>query len=170
MFGILEFLGLATLAQGFDSAGPDEKESGKTESLGHDSLAANSTADPALAEGPSSPGSPAWTLLYGGEGPSAAATENASLLSRDDAPVPLIDEFDPAMERLVIGYDTEASSAPHVTIESAADANGNLIDIIRLNGAPVARVVSLPGAPALSLDSIALVPESELDDQGRTPA
>lgn len=86
----------------------------------------------------------------------AAAAEDRS------ADIPLIADFDPAAEKLVLGFDPATCRDPVVSVSTEDTADGRF-SVIRLGGAPVARVVCLPGETRpLTTADIALVTEDEI--------
>ncbi|RMF16653.1 MAG: hypothetical protein D6757_02540 [Alphaproteobacteria bacterium] len=156
MFGILELLGLATLAQAFAPAGEAEGEPFR--SAAAQSPAPAPADDGASATETAPQDSLGWEALYGDE---AEDSDAPPLISADGAAAPVLEGFDPGDDRLVILYDPRAGADPSVAIETVADADGNLFDLVRLDGEAVARLPRVPDTPPLTTESLALVPDSE---------
>lgn len=123
-------------------------------------IPANASGVPAGNDAPGSasaddPG----VLVLGAEcrvSPAAAAGERP-------ADIPLISDFDPAAEQLVLGFDPAACHDPVVSVSTEDTAEGRF-SVIRLGGAPVARVCLAREMRPLTTADIALVTEDEIAD------
>jgi hypothetical protein len=169
-----------------DPLGSLPSEDGDDTAAGHLDLADTDASDP--GEGwDDLYGSDSADLLYGGtdfdglfDGPEPLPEEETAAvadpvtdaapatLGAEDAPAAtapedgeLVEGFDPAVDRIVIGFDASGDADPEVEV-TTEDGPGGQMSVVRLDGAVICRVALTDGMAPLTADDVALVPEEAL--------